>query len=893
MAELPHLRIEGVPTPSRYVYAGPTPRGKRKFGLPGRPATHGSTLTTELNDAAAEAERLREGQVAIDTDPEGMVLTFTSDPNYKLRLESLERRRAGIQILSVSMKDGRQVAKVFVPHGQIAEFLNLLTEYATTVFLTFEVEADKMAAIEALEVEDNEISLVGRPLKVEGSQAKGRRFSMPESEVEPFKLRVGTLGKLIDTYRENNKLIESIASIRLAIVEDFWQDPRPFPALDTEIWWEVWLRSEKKLAAATHQKFMALADALKFTRVSDRYVAFPERIALHVFTSARRLSESIELLSMLSELRQGKEVASTFFDLEPRFQGELIKDAITRMKAAPPDSPCVSIMDSGVHRGHPLIEPHLPADDCHAVLDRWGHADDDPDQHGTQMSGIALYGCLTEVLGKAEPIVLGHALESIKILPPPNEKATAAPDWGYRTIDGVSKAHVHKKDRKRALCMPISADSIDMGAPTLWSAAVDSLCAGVIDESPKLMFVAVGNAESRTIFDPEFKYHDWNTKLGGIEDPSQAWNVVSVGAMTDKWNITEEELRGCTPIAQRGDLCPTSRTSVPWPKENKDEWPLKPDIVMEGGNYTFYNNCPTNTDSLSLLTTHLHREGRLLDATRDTSPASAAAARLGAIIWSKYPRLRPETVRALLIHSARWTPPMMSRYPGNLKSTVQQRLRCYGYGTPDLEWALNSAENNVTLIYEGELQPFMKDKSEIKTNEMHIHTLPWPVKALEDLANNEVTMRVTLSYFVEPSPGRTSWATNQSYRSHGLRFDVVRLPAETFDEFKTRVSSATWVKRRPPRKFGPDIRKWIVGDQGRTHGSIHSDWWVGKGVELAVCNKLAVYPVSGWWQHRPQHEGYEKTARYSLIISIEGPTLDTKLYSELTTQNEVVTEISM
>ena len=40
----------------------------------------------------------------------------------------------------------------------------------------------------------------------------------------------------------NRELIESIASIRLAAVRDFWQDNAPFPGNTENLWWEVWLR---------------------------------------------------------------------------------------------------------------------------------------------------------------------------------------------------------------------------------------------------------------------------------------------------------------------------------------------------------------------------------------------------------------------------------------------------------------------------------------------------------------------------------------------------------------------------------------------------------------------------------------------------------------------------
>lgn len=72
---------------------------------------------------------------------------------------------------------------------------------------------------------------------------------------------------------------------------------------------------------------------------------------------------------------------------------------------------------------------------------------------------------------------------------------------------------------------------------------------------------------------------------------------------------------------------------------------------------------------------------------------------------------------------------------------------------------------------------------------MHVHELPWPQQVLEDLGEEIVRMQATLSYFVEPSPGRRGWTRRHRYASHGLRFDVKR-PTETLDQFLQRLSES-------------------------------------------------------------------------------------------------------
>jgi len=233
---------------------------------------------------------------------------------------------------------------------------------------------------------------------------------------------------------------------------------------------------------------------------------------------------------------------------------------------------------------------------------------------------------------------------------------------------------------------------------------------------------------------------------------------------------------------------------------------------------------------------------------------------------------------------------MVNRFPGITKTIVQQRLRCFGYGVPDATRAIYSAENATTLIYEGELQPYEKVGSGIKTKHMHIHELPWPVQALQDLGDTPVTMRVTLSYFIEPSPGRKGWGRKFRFASHGLRFDV-KSPLESADAFAQRISKAMWDEDEGRPDNVAETRNWVVGTKQRTHGSLHCDWWRGTASELAASGSIAVYPVTGWWKERPHLSKHDSKARYSLIVSIETPDQAIDLYHAIENMATVSAEI--
>ena len=216
----------------------------------------------------------------------------------------------------------------------------------------------------------------------------------------------------------------------------------------------------------------------------------------------------------------------------------------------------------------------------------------------------------------------------------------------------------------------------------------------------------------------------------------------------------------------------------------------------------------------------------------------------------------------------------------------ENRLRCYGYGVANLQRALWSVSNVATLIIEETLQPFEKDGSTVKTKDMHLHRLPWPTQVLEDLGEVDVRMRVTLSYFIDPSPGRRGWTSKHRYRSHGLRFDV-RRPEETDVAFQKRMSKAAREEEEEVPQ-GEDDRHWDIGRRLRSKGSIHSDTWSdGTAAQLAKCGVLAVYPVGGWWKERKHLGCWNRQARYALIVTIETDKQDVDLYTRIKTQIEL------
>lgn len=645
---------------------------------------------------------------------------------------------------------------------------------------------------------------------------------------------------------------------------DYWMESGPLPSLHEELWWEVWLRDEGPISmtdgrtVTVDEAFRQEAANLKI-RVSNQQARFPDYVIILAFTSFNRLSEFPGLLRYLAELRRASVVEREFLQLSPSDQSAFIHAMLERTVFAGANAPAVCILDGGVNRGHPLLEHALPEEHNLAWNDDWNTAD--RDGHGTLMAGLSLYGpALGELLLAEHPIQLRHCLEAIKILP--DVGRNNPPDYGPITVGSVAKIELEAPARPRILCMAVTAPDQNQCLPSLWSATLDQMCSGAVDDERRLMFVSAGN-----IFD-ELSHLDYpqTNHNTSVQDPAQAWNVITVGAYTEKATLQDPALKNYQPLASPGRLCPRSTTSCGWTKR---EWPFKPDIVMEGGNYAYNSEgYVTSADELSLLSTILSNDGALLSDMRDTSAATALAARYAALLQAEYPHYWPETIRALLIHAARWTPAMLEDFPDNKR---HDRLRCYGYGVPDLAIARECAKNRATMIIQDSLKPFRRDserRNEIKSNEMHVHSLPWPVELLRDLEEKLLRMRVTLSYFIEPSPGRKGWNRRHRYQSHGLRFDVKR-PEESMTQFRQRLTRDAWDDDSRPDNPVEETRNWTIGTNLRTKGSIHSDVWEGTAAELANSGLIAVYPITGWWRERPHRECYDKSARYALIATLE------------------------
>lgn len=793
-------------------------------------AQHGAMLMRQLQVLKPIAQQMAEAQHEQNLESGlGLQIQFIGVQDVALAFESLGDERSRdqkkqIEVLSVTSEDGVTHANVFVPDGKLAHFEKYVEEYLA-----------------------------------ERKKANG-------------------------DLNDHHALLNTISSIRSAELRALWTDePDLFPQeANEEFWWEVWLpvRGNREAVVADFRKLAGLAEC----QVSEHQINFPERTVVLMFGARSQLSTSVMMLNCVAELRRAKETAEFFDGMTPLEQQEWVNETLARL-VVPPDEdtvPRVCLLDSGVNRGHPLLSPFLNPADLHTVNPAWGV--DDTANHGSGLAGLVAFGDLSNALSTDELITASHRLESVKLTPEQGANAGDAKLHGHLFSEAVARPEIAAPMRPRVFTSAVTSDDDrDRGKPSAWSSAVDRLASDYDGNGqfPRLFVLCAGNTEDVQ------SWNNYPTSLSsrGIRDPGQAWNALTVGAFTEKVEITEEDAKGYTPVAPHGGLSPYTRTSVGW----NNAWPLKPEVVFEGGNVGKDALGPSGIPSLHLLTTNNQPVDRLFTTTNATSAASALCARLAGQLMAAYPNLRPETIRALIVHSAEWTEAMRLAYlpVGRLgtKTDYVNLIRHCGWGEPELDRALWSAGNSLTLVVEDIVHPYQKVSGKgIVSRDMNLHSLPWPKAELLALPpDTAVELRITLSYFVEPNPSTRGTASKFHYPSHRLRFDVQRPLDATTEDFVARINAAA-EREDDGDPIDPKDPNWVLGDRQRHRGSLHQDIWRGTAAELANRGFVAVYPAKGWWRTRQSQERYDLPARYSLIVSIRTPETEVDLYTPIAQQ---------
>lgn len=661
-------------------------------------------------------------------------------------------------------------------------------------------------------------------------------------------------------------------------------------------WWELWVRElgalPKALVAAAHKFGLD---------VHPEQLLFPDTTVVFIHATARQtLAFATRVPGAIEEVRPGLGTIEPFLVLgEGRVtQHDFVEDLAGRIIPAKSNAPTICVLDTGVAAGHPLLTDGLAV--ALAVDESWGVDDHYPHGgHGTSVVSLAMHGDLEHPMNDQRYLELTHTVESVKLLPPRGVPKTPPPSYGVVTQAAVGLIEISRPDAARSFCLASCYLDADASRPTSWSGALDQIAAGTIggeledaksakDAPKRLVLVAAGNV----IGGPA----DQVDRGGPINDPAQAWNALTIGGYTTKIELGDGA-DALAPVAGANELSPFSTTSHELPT---DLLPIKPEVLFEAGNMAIdeEGDCEWHP-ALSLLSAGNDVEVEPLVPIWATSAAVGVAGHFQGKLEAALPGYWPETYRALIVQSARWPEPIRRKLIGRgkkwkagSKGDKIKLLRQVGFGVPQFDAAIASAKNDFTMIAQGEIQPYAMGVGTAVYNEVHFYDLPWPKTALADLGDQVVTLKITLSYFIEPNLTGKGATRPETYRSFGLRF-ALKKRSESEEDFRARLSQ---LKADGDVELDEDDwdldgeeggeekndtgSNWLLGPKAVSAGSLHCDLWRGKASELVNHDAIAVHPAPGWWKSHLGKGRQADRGRYALILSIAADGVDVDLYTE-------------
>ena len=253
----------------------------------------------------------------------------------------------------------------------------------------------------------------------------------------------------------------------------------------------------------------------------------------------------------------------------------------------------------------------------------------------------------------------------------------------------------------------------DGGKPSPWAQILNSLA----HELDVLIVVSTGNLgiAGAAGADAERIASDYPRYLlepqARILEPATAVNAMTVGALARtatprdvKRYPNDPSIRAVANIDQPS---PFTRSG------HGVQASIKPDVCDYGGNLAWNGSIGRILDydpELSVISMNKDFLARLFAADVGTSFAAPRIANLAGRLLNLYPGISANLMRALIASAAQIPAAVLEIM------SEEEALRVCGYGQPDADEALFSAENRVTLFAEDALAP----------NSIHIYEVPIP-----------------------------------------------------------------------------------------------------------------------------------------------------------------------
>lgn len=492
-------------------------------------------------------------------------------------------------------------------------------------------------------------------------------------------------------------------------------------------------------------------------------------------------------------------------DLPPR-TGVAIEMLITDINRLPDpeppgdDAPVITVLDSGITPGHPLLAPAVG--DAQGYLNPRRNAEDREPWHGTAVAGLALYGDVAEQL-QSGVFIPRLRLFSGKVF---EDDGNNQDEFVENAVDEAVR-ELHEQYGCRVFNLSYGDLNKVYDGRHLRGLAytLDRLSR----ELDVLFVVPTGNLRPEDLpGDPRAEYpHYLFAENGRLLDPATALNALTVGGLSkmtatrdaQRYTGTIEDL----PLATEEQPFPLTRVG---PSINGA---IKPDLVEHAGNLALMRT-GRRTRHAGLGVVSLNggfASGHPFIEDVGTSYSAPQVAHTVARILSVMPAASPHLLRALMGVHASWPSACEQLLGANNAVGRTRLLRVCGYGCTDEAALFRSQDQTVTLYAE----------DSIANDKCHFYELPIP-EIFWSRGRRARNISVALAY----SPDVRT--TRLDYRMTRLWFTLVTARSldaveQAFqrdrEEGMPERSTNRWISNNDRRSGTLQVSRWSFGAKPR------------------------------------------------------------------------------
>ncbi|BDA73850.1 Peptidase S8 and S53, subtilisin, kexin, sedolisin [Calothrix sp. PCC 7716] len=662
--------------------------------------------------------------------------------------------------------------------------------------------------------------------------------------------------------------------------------PDEIAALDLELWHTGDRKEMRKYLDDIADVLESLTSDATPMRMSDSYIG--------EYLCIARIKVTYEVLELLLLEKIVKEI-----DRPPQPGFERTGDYNLPISSfpevvPPPEDNCgILVIDSGVLRGHPLIAPVLGEAEVFPDAKRKiiEGGPDDVVGHGTSVAGLAIYGNIENCIkqGSFDPTAW---LFSARVT---DENGKYDEDILVETqLDQAIRAFVEQYPNCKVINISLgNADQIyRTGLKQFRLAAKIDEIAYQYQHKNILFVISAGNAfyeeaQSNEQLRTDYPNYLLN-KSARIIDPATSAIALTVGSLSfGRGSITEpSDVRRQAIANLSGYPSPFTRTGF------GVDGMVKPDVVDFGGDFVLdltyrkgidlpkVNILPDSVAGVSVITLSKDFNSSLFHICSGTSFAAPCIANLAAQLVTKYPQASSNLVRALIVNSAllpkEIPPEFQCKDKKSQSEQIKKQLAIYGYGQPNLQRAMYSAENYVVLS---------EDNILIKVGYFHIYEIP---QLPPDFIKTKGTRILSICLAFDPPTRPTR---GDSYLGVTMEFDLFKgIDRQTLMnayEAASKTSSADEptenTKKKLTEKYGAGIVvKLSPGSTVRKKGTVQrgqveitpraTKYNDGPMTLIVSCNRK--------WANPDEIE----MQRYALVASISHSDPQVNLYNRMKLQ---------